>query len=179
MYCLLSIALRTGRNLSSLLEMRVDCLRPHFKAGMKLLVVTKRRSATYPNIPVRAAQAPGDAIVGVMPDTARLIERVIELSEPYRNDAPDKIRHRLWLFRSRAKLDRGRVTHLTSSHFTVPARSLSEMLDLQDDDGTRLTVNTARLRKPSRIGSLRSPEVIFTQLLLQPDTPRRWPTITT
>ncbi len=140
-YCLLSVALRTGRNLSPLLDLDVDCLRPHFKEGMKLLVVTKRRSAIESSIAVRGRET-ADSIVGVMPSTVRLIQRVTELSEAYRNEAPEAIRNKLWLFRYR-----GKVRCLNPSHLTVPARELSARFHLVNDEGALLRVNTARMRK--------------------------------
>lgn len=140
-YCMFSIALRTGRNLTSLLEMDINCLHPHFKEGMKLLVVAKRRSPIESSMPVRT-HAFDESIIGVMPDTVRLIQRVIELSETYRNEAPEELRNRLWLFRAK-----GRFICLASSHLTLAARELSERFHLTSEEGTPLKVNTARMRK--------------------------------
>lgn len=142
-YCVLAIALRTGQNLTPLLELSPDCLRPHFKDGLKLLILEKRRS--YKNLHVTVPASKADA-VGVMPDTVRIIERVRELTQEVRDHAPQQLRDRLFVFRSRAH-PIGLITALTASLLTITARRLEVKYDARDASGSRLRINVTRMRK--------------------------------
>jgi hypothetical protein len=87
-------------------------------------------------------------MASVLPNTVRLIERVIALTEPLRHEAPTHLRERLWLFRP----PRGRnAHHVTAIHGATINRVMTTLIKecpaLRDADGTALRVNISRMRK--------------------------------
>lgn len=142
--CLVAIALRTGRNETPLLEMRVDALRPHYKPGMRTLVLRKRRASRDWALPQQEWIEQGTA---VLPGTVRIVERMIELTAPLRADAEDEIRNRLWLYRSRGAKSCGEVVTLTKAALQASCKKLSKRHNLLDEQGGELSVNLRRLRK--------------------------------
>lgn len=84
-YALFVIALHTGRNLTPLLEMSRNCLRPHPKDDTVFLVLWKRRGYNTSKIALRA-ESKGERLLEAMPsirfNVERLIRRVIMLTEP-------------------------------------------------------------------------------------------------
>lgn len=143
-YCLIAIALRTGRNETPLLEMEVDALRPHYKPGMQTLVLRKRRSARDWSIAQPAWSEQGGA---VLPGTVRIVDRVIELTDPIRSLAEDGIKSRLWIFRSAARRNAGRVIPVTKAILNYACKELCRNHDLRDDQGGTLSLNLKRIRK--------------------------------
>lgn len=53
-YALLVVALHTGRNRTPLIEMSIDCLRPHPKEDLEFLVLYKRRGHSTSKVVLRA-----------------------------------------------------------------------------------------------------------------------------
>jgi hypothetical protein len=142
--CLLAIALRTGRNETPLLEMELDALRPHYKSGMRTLVLRKRRSARDWNLPQPEWTEEGGAVLA---GTVRIIERMKELTAPLREDAIGDDKVRLWLFRSAAQKNSGKVISLTKATLHYASKQISIHHNLRDDDGKLLSINLKRLRK--------------------------------
>lgn len=137
---LLVISLRTGRNLTPLIEMELDCLRPHFKPGMKVLVLQKRRARRASRVAVRESSL-DESSVGVLPETTRLIERVMALTEPLRRKA-GALSERLWIYPA------GRdVKALSAAHVKAFSTRMVADFELRDDNGKPLVVNVSRARK--------------------------------
>ena len=141
-YAILAIALRTGRNTTPLLELPVDCLRPHPKKNMRILVCFKRRGATTHKVALRDVSDIAMS-ASVLPDVVRLIERAKILCEPLQKDAPAHLKGRLWLYRNAA----GRVTHISDMTLMTVIQRLVKDADLVDANGDPLRVNISRLRK--------------------------------
>jgi hypothetical protein len=145
-YCVMAVALRTGRNLTPLLEMQVDCLKAHFKQGRRLLVLYKRRGRKVFSHSVGESITSSDALT-VLPGTSKIIEGILLGTAEMRASAPAALRDRLWLYRSRARRTLGDVCVITPAIMAVAARKLTEAFDLRDDDGKPLEINVGRMRK--------------------------------
>lgn len=149
-YALLIVALHTGRNTTPLLEMDLDCLRPHPKDNMMFLVLWKRRGYNTSKVAVRA-DSEADRSVGVMPGVkptvVRLIRRVIEVTASLRALAPDDLKNRVWLFRSQSGRSAGEITVLSNSSLELAIGKLVRDYGLVDTNGDPLQINVSRLRK--------------------------------
>ncbi|MGE7960999.1 hypothetical protein ACQKPC_01330 [Pseudomonas sp. NPDC089918] len=149
-YALLVIALHTGRNLTPLLEMSRNCLRPHPKDDTVFLVLWKRRGYNTSKVALRA-ESKGERLLEAMPSVRinieRLIRRVMVLTEPLDSEAPDDLKGRVWLFRSRASNAAGQVTPLQAIILDRAICRFVELYDLKDCDGKPLRINISRLRK--------------------------------
>jgi hypothetical protein len=148
-YALLIIALHTGRNTTPLLELKVDCLRPHPKENVKLLVLHKRRGSSAQRVPVRAERTVEDSPT-VWTGVVRLIERVKELTHALRNEAPEHLKDRLWLFRAQMasfSTKQGQVVVLSPRTLAEAIRKLVVDHDLKDANGKPLRLNVSILRQ--------------------------------
>ncbi|THJ50831.1 hypothetical protein E9536_25910 [Burkholderia sp. LS-044] len=153
-YALLCIALHTGRNTWPLLELGRDCLHPHPRDGMLFLVLYKRRGHSTNKVPLRA-EDDSDLSIGSMPtvrpSVARLIRRVLQLTEPLLDGAPEHARNRLWLYQMRSPGGgvgyTGMITALTTSTLERAIKLLVKRYALVDTDGSPLRLNVSRLRK--------------------------------
>ena len=104
-YALLTVALHTGRNVTPLLEMGRDCLRPHPKDNTMFLVLWKRRGYNTSKVALRAesnAERLLEATPSVRTNVVRLIRRVLALTEPLETEAPSDLKNRVWLYRMRS-----------------------------------------------------------------------------
>lgn len=147
-YALLVVALHTGRNATPLLEMGRNCLRPHPKDDTVFLVLWKRRGYNSSKVALRA-ESKAERVLEAMPsvriNVERLIRRVMVLTEPFDSEAPEDLKGRVWLYRSRAKSGAGQVTALRSLDNAITR--LVAAHDLKDSDGKPLRINISRLRK--------------------------------
>lgn len=149
---LLVIALHTGRNTSPLLEMTVDCLRSHPKDDTLFLVVHKRRGHSTSKVALSAQRADEiESMPTVWPTVARLVRRVIILSQRLRDEAPAHLRDRIWLHRKQktASVTGGKppITALCQNSLNHWAKALVSKHNLTDTDGTPMRINVSRLRK--------------------------------
>ncbi|MEN1961186.1 hypothetical protein WCE41_12805 [Luteimonas sp. MJ246] len=139
----LSVALRTGRNLTPLLEMRTDALKPHFKEGMRLMVLTKRRSRRSSRLAVNTSFSQPET-ASLLPGTVRIVERMLELTSPWRGDLDPQLEERVWLFVDEST---GSLDLLLPHMVHTTAEDIAAEFDIRDDDGNRLRVNSSRMRK--------------------------------
>jgi len=145
-HALLLIALHTGRNTTPLVEMPIDCLRPHPKDGTEFLVLYKRRGHTTTKIALRSESGVKrvvESLPTVRPSIAQLIRRVIVLTTALRLEAPAELRNRLWLYRAAD----GRVTSLQAKRLSDDVAALVQQHHLKDADGKPMRINVSRLRK--------------------------------
>lgn len=143
----LALAMRTGLNTTPLLELGRDCLQPHpFMPRMRLMRAYKRRgNATH--IKTLRYQRSIDLPAPVPLDGAALFEEVLRRTEPLARNAPAQWANKVWLYRSKAMVNAGRMCCLTESTFGYNISTFVRRHALLADDGTALTLNTSRLRK--------------------------------
>ncbi|SPO54160.1 conserved protein of unknown function [Pseudomonas sp. JV551A1] len=169
---LLAIALHTGRNTTPLLEMGRECLQPHPKDDTVFLVLWKRRGYSSNKVALRS-ETNSKRMEGAMPtvrvNLERLIRRVMMLTEPLDLEAPDEIKGRIWLYRSRApEAIHGRVTALQGPVLKKAIKALVDRYSLKDSDGNPLRITISRLRKTfaNRIFDLTHGDILTTAAAL-------------
>lgn len=143
----LVIALRTGINTTPLLEAARDCLSPNpFVPNVMVIRTFKRRGNGHQVNPLR--QSDGDLSTTVVPmDGVAVLQGVIARTEHLSAVAPQKIRNRLWLYRSRSMRAQGALCALSESGLAIGVRRFVTRHGLLGDDGKPLTPTTSRLRK--------------------------------
>ncbi|MCY1285338.1 hypothetical protein D9M69_350130 [compost metagenome] len=149
-FALLVVALHTGRNTTPLLEMDRDCLRPHPKNNTVFLVLWKRRGYNTSKVALRAesdAERLLESTPSVRTNVERLIRRVIALAEALDAEAPDHLKGRVWLHRSRTGKGGGQVTALSAHTLLRATNGLVAKYGLTDSNGEPLRINISRLRK--------------------------------
>lgn len=149
-YTLLIVALHTGRNTTPLLEMEQDCLRSHPKDGTAFLVLWKRRGHNSSRVAIRANGSTERTLESTHPirtNLEQLIRRAIALSDSLREEAPEGLNNRVWLYRSPAMRNKGQVITLTESAVAKAIEKLVDDYRLVDTEGKPLRINITRLRK--------------------------------
>lgn len=152
-YALLVIALHTGRNTTPLLEMGLDCLRPHPKANTSFLVLFKRRGHAPSKVAVRDEEPSSDldSFPTLRSTVAHLVRVLIEYARPLQDSAPKEFHGRVFIYRmqtpGRGRGQAGDVTALSDSTLAVAIRKLVKRYDLKNSDGKPLSINVSRLRK--------------------------------
>lgn len=143
----LALAMRTGLNTTPLLELKRDCLQPHpFMPRMRLLKAFKRRgNATH--IKALRFQKLQDVPVSVPLDGVALFEEVLRRTQSLVEGAAPDVKDRVWLFRSEARRNAGKVCCMTESLLNYNSRKIVTRHALMSDDGTPLAINLSRLRK--------------------------------
>ncbi|MDD0841407.1 hypothetical protein [Pseudomonas sp. Gutcm_11s] len=146
----LAVALHTGRNTTPLLEMDRSCLHPHPKDDTVFLVLWKRRGYNTSKVALRPDSDSVrllESTPSVRTNIERLIRRVMHLTEPLQEEAPNDLKGRVWLFRSRAHKNIGQVTEVTAATLLEAISFLVAEHGLIDIDGKPLRINVSRLRK--------------------------------
>lgn len=142
----LVIALRTGSNTTPLLELRRDSIEANPLMPQLIAVRTLKR---------RASRAVANTLRGsrtlqgidVLPtDGAAILHLVLRETQELVAEAPEHLKHRIWLYRSARAQDQGQVKALGNTMLNLTARMLVERHDLRGDDGQPMVVNLARLR---------------------------------
>lgn len=152
-YALLVIALHTGRNTTPLLEMGLDCLRPHPKANTSFLVLFKRRGHAPSKVAVRDEESSAelDSTPTLRTTVAHLVRVLIEFAKPLQDSAPKEYQGRVFVFcmqtGGRGIGKAGDVAALSDATLAVAIRKLVTQYDLKDADGKPLLINVSRLRK--------------------------------
>ncbi len=145
---LLLMAARCGRNTSALLGLTIHSLRDHpLKADRKLLVTYKRRGFTTHIQSFARDSEEIERIIPVRTDVTRLFELALEITAPFRKDAPEEMRDALWCYRSEAQDTRGLLTVLNDRSLYQNAARFVIRNKLLADDGNPLQVTISRLRK--------------------------------
>lgn len=143
----LVIALRTGINTTPLLEATRDCLSPNpFTPSMMVMRTFKRRGKGQQTNPMR--QSDGDLGTTVVPmDGVAVLRGVIARTEHLCAEAPQKLRDRIWLYRSRSRKCSGELLTLSEETLNTGIRRFVSRHGLLGDDGKLLTPTPTRLRK--------------------------------
>ncbi|BEU21244.1 integrase [Paraburkholderia sp. 22B1P] len=173
----LLIAIRTGRNPSSLFELERDAIQPHpLKPDSHSLLTTyKRRGNTVSTLSLRKPGALEEISV-LAADTSSLIRDVLALTDELVEEAPADLRNRLWLYRrSRRWINLGAVTvfskkvlYTSIDRFVMRHRLAAPGEAGPSDDRAPMALTVMRLRKTfaSRMWELTGGDVAMTAVLL-------------
>lgn len=166
---LLALAVRTGANTTPLLDMTRDCLRPHpFMPNMMLLELFKRRGNATHLKSLRFSQEE-DRPVSIPLDGVALLKKVLTLTQPLADAAPDDLKDFVWLYvgEGNGKM-RTKLTRLSTDMLYLGTQSLIDRHQIKGDDGEPLQVNPSRLRKTMemRLWSLSGGDIIATAAIM-------------
>jgi hypothetical protein len=144
----LGISLRTGLNPTPLLEITRDALKDHpLFPDYKILVVYKRRGNSTYIQPLRWSDVIEDLAVA-RTDVVGLYNWVVEHAKPLVAEAPNKLKDRLWLYRSEeSNRNKGNINVLSSGALFTGIAAFVDRHNLRADDGTPLKLNLSRMRK--------------------------------
>ncbi|GHG07004.1 hypothetical protein ACFSBU_08925 [Thalassotalea marina] len=142
MVCLLSIAMQTGLNLSSLINMKTDSLSDHpLKKNRKLLTVYKKRgNATH--LHTLRSSTKVELVQGVKLDVSFLIEKIIELNHDLRIEYDTE---RLLVFKSKRGIRS--ATYLSEQLLARNINTLIQKHKLIDENSRALVINFSRIRR--------------------------------
>lgn len=146
---LLLLALATGRNSQSLLDLRRDSLREHPLSDRELLVTTKRRGwSTHATAVRMSAAAPEDVetIQSIPASIGDHFRFVADFTTPLIAEAAERDRQFVFLWRVTKHERKGQVVRLDQMKATNAVVVFAKRHDLLDDRGQSLTLNVARLR---------------------------------
>lgn len=141
-----ALAMRTGLNQSSLLELRRDSLRPHpFMPSMMILESFKRRGNATHLTSLRYSVS-SQKFTSIPMDGVALLKMVLARNQKLADESnDDNIRESVWIYRQASR--KREITLLSTK---VMARTIQRYADkngLTSDRGERLFINVSRLRK--------------------------------
>jgi len=138
---ILLIAAKTGRNTSTILSLKTDCISPHPLAPETHILLTgyKKRGM---NTSVQAMKGSYTAedIFSTHKDIGSLIDEVIQVTEPARSRSGSQA-----LFLVSDKV--GKISVLTDMKFWRSVQSLPGVQALVQDNGQKLSIHIKRMRK--------------------------------
>lgn len=146
---LLLLALATGRNLQSLIDLRRNSLREHPIADRELLVTTKRRGwSTHATSVRKAAAAPEDvpALQSIPKSVGDHFRFLCDYTAPLMDEANEVDGEFVFLWRVSQSERKGQVARLGASNASHAVDAFGRRHALLDDGGRPLAFNVARLR---------------------------------
>ena len=168
---LLAVAIRSGANLTPLLEASRNCLRTHpFLPNMMLVELFKRRGNATKLINLRYSRA-NEGSLAIPIDGVALLRKALLLSEPLMLEAEQQHKDRVWIYRGESNSARGKVTVLNARRVAAGISYLIARHDLKGDDGKQLQLNLSRLRKTleNRVWALSGGDLIATAIMMGHD----------
>jgi hypothetical protein len=143
--CVLGVALRTGMNLTPLLELPIDCLQPHPLKNDRMILVSFKRRGNSTHVTALRGSEEIAALKAVTFDVTGLIQLVTQRNQQVRNQHSDQ--NRLFVFVSAGGPSKGDTSVLSQKILDLACRKLVEKNTLVDDDNKPLKVNLSKLRK--------------------------------
>lgn len=144
---ILALALRTGLNPSSMLELGRDCLKPHpLLPNMMLLQAFKRRGNGTHLKGLRFSESRASP-TSIPMDGVGLLSLILKRTESLVAGAPAHFKDRVWLHHKEGGFGSGEVTAIKADSLVLKTQAFIQRHDLRADDGTPLRLNLSRLRK--------------------------------
>lgn len=145
---MLIIGMRSGINVTPLLEMKRDCLVPHpFMPNLMLVRTFKRRGKGAQSTSLRQTHI-HDLAAAIPMDGVAVLKKALELTQVLVPNAPEAIKDRVWLYRSAQRGQSGGQTLcLNMSRVYDVTKAIVQRHGLLADDGALLRVTFGRLRK--------------------------------
>lgn len=143
----LIVAMRSGANLTPLLEMERDDLKPGLLPGTRYLQLRKHRGGKV----IRRLAGPTQTVLerptSIPVDAAAVVEKALAATTHLVAQAPAHLRNRIWLYRSVSQSEGGAIRCLTAGTLRRASLEFAERRNLLDDAGARLVISTKRLRQ--------------------------------
>lgn len=145
---LLAVALATGRNLQSLLDLRIDSLKPSPFNDREILITEKRRgySTHVTSYRKSSKDLTSDNLVTIPRSVGDYIRFLHYFTDPLREEADEKIRDFLLLRKMERDERKGEVVRLADDILRGGVRKFVDRHGLIDDRGKRLELNFSRCR---------------------------------
>ncbi|UUZ66373.1 hypothetical protein LP417_35825 (plasmid) [Polaromonas sp. P1-6] len=145
---MLIIGMRSGINVTPLLEIKRDCLGPHpFMPNLMLVKSFKRRGKGAQSTSMRHTHI-HDLAATIPMDGVAVLKKALELTQILVPNAPEAIKDRVWLYRSAQRgQNKGQTLCLKMSSVSETTRAIVQRHGLLADDHTPLRVTLGRLRK--------------------------------
>ena len=146
---LIALAIATGRNPQSLLDLRRDSIRPHPLADREILVTEKRRG--YSTQVTSYAKEKGvsrqrDQLSTIPLSVGGYVRAAMDYTAPLAAIAPARHADYIFLHRIESGPRRGEIHRLTIRKFNHAAESIVFRHSLKDDQAQPLSLYLARLR---------------------------------
>jgi hypothetical protein len=145
---MLIVGMRTGINITPILEMKRDCLGPHpFMPNLMLVRTFKRRGKGAQSTSLRQTHI-HDLAATIPMDGVAVLKKALDLTEVLVANAPEAIKDRVWLYRSSQRgKGKGQTLCLRMGSVSELTKAIVQRHELLADDGSPLRVTLGRLRK--------------------------------
>lgn len=145
---ILIIGMRSGINVTPLLEMERDCLRPHpFMPNLMMVKTFKRRGRGAQSTSLRQTHI-HDHTASIPLDGVAVLRKALEITQTLLPSAPEIIRNRVWLYRSSQRgQSKGQILCLNMGSVSELTRAIVKRHGLMADNGSVLRITLGRLRK--------------------------------
>ena len=141
-----ALALATGRNAQSLLDLRCDSLRAHPLRDREILVTNKRRGYSTHATTYRADGGDNVATSTVPTTVGGYVRALSDFTAPLIADAREADRGFILLYRMERMTRKGQVIRLNVRKFNQAAKVFCSRHALRDDRGRPLQLYLSRLR---------------------------------
>jgi len=143
----LIVAMRSGANMTPLLEMERDALKPGLLPGTRFLRLCKHRGGKIISRLAGPAQTVLENPTKIPGDAAAVLEKALAETAHLVAEAPASLRNRVWLYRSVSRSQGNAIKCLNNSTVGLTVRRFAERRQLLDDAGRPLVISTKRLRQ--------------------------------
>lgn len=148
----LQIAIETGLNVQSILELNVDCFEEKNPiSGVPVLKYYKERSSGDKELHFNThTDEPNISLKEFRQEQAKIIQNSItvvkELTNEIRKEAPLELQNKLFILQSSSKNKFGEIKVINSKISSRWSHQFVEQYDLKNDSGERLNFNLRRFR---------------------------------
>jgi hypothetical protein len=143
----LIVAMRSGANVTPLLEIERDDLKPGLLPGTRYLQLRKHRGGKV----IRRLAGPTQTVLerptNIPVDAAAVVEKALAETTHLVAQAPAHLRNRIWLYRSVSQSEGGAIKCLNTGTLRRASLEFAVRRNLLDDAGNRLVISTRRLRR--------------------------------
>jgi hypothetical protein len=145
---MLIIGMRSGINVTPLLEMKRDCLEPHpFMPNLMLVRTFKRRGRGAQSTSLRQTHV-HDLAAPIPMDGVAVLKKALEMTQSLVPNATETMKDRVWLYRSAQRgQSKGQTLCLNMGSVYESTKAIVLRHGLIADDGSPLRVTLGRLRK--------------------------------
>ena len=124
----------TGMRMGDLLKLRTDCIKPHLVSGYTISWFDHKNRRERPPMPVRA-------------ECAHAVQKLIEITEPLRDEADESIKDMLFIYRCPTGHLAGQVVVPTQSIMHKWLKNFVKKNNILDTDGIPYNLSAHQFRR--------------------------------